>query len=174
MKSPEYVFNVTRLYRQILDRGEGFPRGSTASFFAGQSLAFPGRRPRGGCARPAGESLIEQRYPGHRGASLGTVEAVQGREILLRLEAELSIRDGVGFFLPGVDEPVIFSVARIRKAGRRRSSRALETGWALEVPAETSGGIPDRARRSAISLRGFSTCPSRRRLALRPGRSRWT
>jgi putative protease len=153
MKSPEYVFNVTRLYRQILDRGEKLPEGEYRELLRRAELGFSRKKTTGWLHEPAGESLIEQRYPGHRGASLGTVEAVQGKEILLRLEAELSIRDGVGFFLPGVDEPVIFSVARIRKAGRETKFARAGDRVGVEVPAETSGGMPE----PGAEIRHFSS-----------------
>jgi len=49
MKSPEYAFNVTRMYRQILDRGEKLPMRSTASSCGGRTSPLRGRRPPGGC-----------------------------------------------------------------------------------------------------------------------------
>jgi U32 family peptidase len=141
MKSPEYVFNVTRLYRQILDRGAGLPEEEYRELLRRADLGFARGKTTGWLHDPAGDSLIEQRWPGHRGASMGTVEAVQGREILLRLGADLSVRDGVGYFLPGVDAPVIFSVGRVRVGDRETKFARSGDRAAIEVPPE-AGGMP--------------------------------
>ncbi len=128
MKSPEYAYNVTRLYREILDRGRDLPEQEYAELVRRADLGFAREKTTGWLHGSAGSRLIDQRYPGHRGSRLGTVESARAGEIRIRLGADLSLRDGLGFFPEGDREPLIFSVSRIMKAGREKKfARAGET-----------------------------------------------
>ncbi|MGD0727388.1 MAG: peptidase U32 family protein [Spirochaetia bacterium] len=128
MKSPEYAYNVTRLYREILDRGRDLPEEEYAELVRRADLSFAREKTTGWLHSPAGSQLIDQGYPGHRGSRLGTVESVNAREMRILLGEDLSLRDGLGFFPEGARELVIFSVSRITKAGREiKFARAGET-----------------------------------------------
>jgi putative protease len=142
MKSPEYVFNVTRLYREILDKAEGLPESEYQELVRRTELTFSREKTTGWFLSPTGSRLIEPGFPGHRGSHMGTVEAVQGREVRLSLGADLSLRDGLAFFFEGAREPVIFSVSRIHKAGREtRFARAGDT-VSVEVPRDATASMP--------------------------------
>ncbi|HYW84175.1 MAG TPA: peptidase U32 family protein, partial [Spirochaetia bacterium] len=117
MKSPEYAFNVTRLYREILDRRADLGDEEYAELVRRADLSFAREKTSGWLHSSAGRHLIDQRYPGHRGTLLGTVESARAGEIRLRLNGDLSLRDGLGWFPEGAREPVIFSVSRITRAG---------------------------------------------------------
>ena len=73
--------------------------------------------------------------------------------MILQLDADLSLRDGVGYFLDGIDEPVIFSVSRIVKAGREvRFARAGEK-VGVEVPLDAGASMP----LPGVEVRHFSS-----------------
>ena len=153
MKSPEYVWNVTRLYREILDRGDQLPDEEYQELVRRADLSFAREKTTGWLHAPAGTHLIGSRYPGHRGTLLGTVDFVQGREIGLRLGADLSLHDGLGFFPASDGEPVIFSVAHIRKAGREIKFARKGDSVAVEVPREAGDQLPERG----TEIRHFSS-----------------
>ena len=142
MKSPEYAYNVTRLYREILDRRADLPEGEYAELVRRADLSFAREKTSGWLHDSAGRHLIDQRYPGHRGALMGTVESAHAGEIRLRLNADLSLRDGLGFFPEGAREPVIFSVSRITKAGHETKFARAGEVVSVDVPIETSRALP--------------------------------
>jgi putative protease len=135
MKSPEYAFNVTRLYREILDRRADVREEEYAELVRRADLSFAREKTSGWLHNPAGRHLIDQRYPGHRGSLMGIVESVSAPEIRLRLNADLSLRDGLGFFPEGSREPVIFSVSRIVKDGHETKFARAGEVVSVEVPA---------------------------------------
>ena len=144
MKSPEYVFNTTRLYREVLDRGDTLADAEYEELVRRVQTSFTRRTGTGWLHAAAGSDLIDPLPPGHTGALLGTVSSVRGREVSLRIGADLSVRDGVGFVPEGGGETVVFSVRRIRRAGREVPfARAGET-VAIEVPADAGELLPDR------------------------------
>ena len=141
MKSPEYVFNTTRLYREILDRGPELPEGEYAELARRAEVSFSRETSRAFFRSPHGSRLIDTRHPGHRGSVLGTVESVRGREIGFRLRADLSLRDGLGWF-PGENAaPVVFSVQRLARKGREASFARSGEPVTVEVPPE-AGPVP--------------------------------
>ncbi|HUJ75271.1 MAG TPA: peptidase U32 family protein, partial [bacterium] len=117
MKSPEYVFAVTRLYRAVLDRGEELPAAEYGELVRQSELAFSRVRTTGWFGSPLGTRLLETGAPGHRGTLLGTVRAVRGRRIEVCLKGDLSLHDGLGFLNDSGDEMVAFPVLNIAKAG---------------------------------------------------------
>jgi putative protease len=123
MKGPEYVFHTVKLYRAILDRGDELPAAELEELERRSALGFARERTRAYLRNPRGERLIDAEYPGHRGALLGSAEAVREGWAALRLQADLSLRDGLQYFPAGGRtaarrEPVQFSVQGIRRAGR--------------------------------------------------------
>jgi len=141
MKSPEYVYNVTRLYRAILDQGGDLGDAAYADLVRRAETSFSRQKTTAWLHAPAATRLIEARYPGHRGALLGVVDALQGREMCLRLAADLSLHDGIAYFVPLQREPVAFSVGRIRVGGRETSFARAGDMASIELPLE-SGAIP--------------------------------
>ncbi len=98
LKTPEYVANVTRTYRQAIDRAftdtnarptpqaryeleMGFSRGLHTGWFAGID----------------NQALVHARYAKKRGVYLGKVAKIAGDRILVRLEGPLKPGDGVVF-----------------------------------------------------------------------------
>jgi putative protease len=119
MKSPEYVYHTVRLYRAIIDRGPDISAGELAELERNAALGFARRRTQAYFRDPKGERLLDSEFPGHRGAALGAVEAVRGELAEVRLEADLSLRDGLLYFPPtGARDPILFSVRRMLKDGR--------------------------------------------------------
>jgi len=119
MKSPEYVFHTVRLYRAIIDRGAELPARELAELERKAALGFARKRTSGYLRDLRGEELLDPEFPGHRGARLGRVEAVRGGLAAVRLEADLSLRDGLQYFPAGGSrDPIQFSVRRMLKDGR--------------------------------------------------------
>ena len=142
MKSPEYAHNVTRLYREILDRGADMREEEYAELVRRADLSFAREKTSGWLHNWAGSHLIDQRYPGHKGSLMGIVESVHGGEIRLRLNADLSLRDGLGFFPEGAREPVIFSVSRITKDGHETKFAREGDVVSVRAPSETGRALP--------------------------------
>ncbi len=139
MKSPEYVFNVTKMYRAILDRGAALGEDEYAELERRVALSFSRQPTTGWLQSSSGSRLIDTGFPGHRGTVLGTVSALEGRDIRLRVSADVSLHDGVGYFAPGTMAPTIFSVSRMHRGGNEvRFARAGDT-VTIEVPAAVPG-----------------------------------
>jgi putative protease len=92
LKSPEYVANITRVYRRALDNlaadGDSrynlemaFSRGLYTGWFGGIN----------------NQALVHARFGKKRGVYLGAVQRVEGRRVRLRLEAPLKPGDGIVF-----------------------------------------------------------------------------
>ena len=99
LKTPEYVANITRVYRRALDAAAapadfeqvrresrydlemGFSRGLYTGWFRGNN----------------NQELAHARFGKKRGVYLGQVSRVQGERIALKLEASLKPGDGVVF-----------------------------------------------------------------------------
>ncbi len=104
LKSPEYVASITRVYRQALDKAAkeiasaanltnrvdsaakydlemSFSRGLYTGWFNGID----------------NQELVHARFGKKRGVYLGKVVRVQGERVIVRLESELKLGDGVVF-----------------------------------------------------------------------------
>jgi putative protease len=136
MKSPEYVFHVTRLYREILDKGSALSQSELEELQERAETTFSREKTTAYFNYPRGENLIATGFPGHRGIPLGTVARVRGREIELCLGSRVSLHDGVGFWQPGASEPVVFPVYGLKRGVR--SIRYADAGERifLEVAGE--------------------------------------
>ncbi len=152
MKSPEYVFNTVRMYREILDRGEDLSETEEEALARKSALGFARETTSGWLRSPSGTRLVDSRYPGHRGAVLGTIASVTADEMTVTLQGDLSLRDGVGLFPhagrgggpPPVTaaEPLQFSVQRIRAKGRDvKFAREGET-VAIQLPVQPGTPLP--------------------------------
>ena len=142
MKSPEYVFNVTRLYREVLDRGEAIPAGEYDELVRRSELGFSRSRTAGWFHSQRGTRLLEPGSPGHRGTRLGSVQSIQGRHFTLRLEGDLSLHDGLSFSPGAGQDPAAFAVLGILKSGRDvKFARRGET-VDIEVPRGVSQTLP--------------------------------
>jgi U32 family peptidase len=142
MKSPEYVFNVTRLYRGILDRGEALPDAEYQELVRRAETSFSRRKTTGWFHAVSGLDLIDPLTPGHRGARLGAVESVRGREMHVKIGADLSVRDGVGFVAEDGQEPVVFAVRRLSREGREVAFARAGDLVGIEVPPEAAAAMP--------------------------------
>jgi len=146
MKSPEYVFNVTRLYREVLDRGNDIPAGEYEELLRRSELGFSRTRTSGWFHSALGSRLLEPGEPGHRGAFLGNVETVQGRQIVLRLEGDLSLHDGLAFSPRGSQDQAAFPVLRILNSGREVRFALRGETVSIEVPRDAAQVIPLRVQ----------------------------
>jgi putative protease len=143
MKSPEYVFHTVRLYRAIIDRGEALPARELAELERKAALGFARRRTSGYLHDLRGEELLDSEFPGHRGAQLGQVEAVRGGLAAVRLEADLSLRDGLQYFpIGGSRDPVQFSVRRMLKDGREAPFARRGERVEIQLPEAGPGQQP--------------------------------
>jgi putative protease len=143
MKSPEYVFNVTRLYREVLDGGEEIPAERYAELVKRTELAFSRTRTSAWFRSPLGTRLLEKGAPGHRGAFLGSVRAVRGSSIELKVEDDLSLHDGIAFLDGDGMEITAFPVLKILHSGGAAAKFARRGEVVtIEVPREVSAVMP--------------------------------
>jgi putative protease len=142
MKSPEYVFHVTRLYREILDKGESLSDGELEELQKNVERVFSREKTKAYFESFRGEKLLTSRYPGHQGVPLGNVTDARGREIGLRLLTRLSLHDGAGHWPDGAVDPAIFPIRAITRAGK--VARFAEAGESVFIPVPLDVPMPAR------------------------------
>ncbi len=142
MKSPEYVFNVTRLYREVLDRGEEIPDEEYAELVRRSELGFSRTTTSGWFFSEHGMRLLEPGVQGHRGVFMGKVEEVQGRQMVLRLAGDLSLHDGLAFHDEVGREQAAFPVLKILRSGREVNFARTGDTVSIEVPRTASPVMP--------------------------------
>lgn len=98
LKTPEYVANITRHYRQAIDAAfAGAPLTFSREDVAEMELSFSRGFSHGwlqGCDHKA---LVEGRSSDKRGVRLGTVRGVQRERVLIELAAPVKRGDGIAF-----------------------------------------------------------------------------
>ncbi|HKQ36461.1 MAG TPA: U32 family peptidase, partial [Verrucomicrobiae bacterium] len=90
LKSPEYVANITRVYRQALD-------GVTVDSRYDLEMAFSRGLYSGWFKGINNQELVHARFGKKRGVYLGAVKRIEGERVVLKLEAPLKPGDGVVF-----------------------------------------------------------------------------
>ena len=92
MKSPEYVFHTSALYRAMLERSDYFDslKNSRICFARKATTAY--------LKNFSGVNLICGGYPGHRGVKIGVCEKKLKDRFLIKTKYSLGIRDGLLFF----------------------------------------------------------------------------
>jgi U32 family peptidase len=140
MKSPEYVYNVTRLYREILDRGSELPDAEYEALVRRAETSFSREKTTGWLHSASGSNLIEAGFPGHRGSPLGLLMKSEPGRMSVQLAADLSLHDGVGIF-PAKGAPVLFSVSGIARAGREVRFAKAGDVVSVAVPAEGAAAL---------------------------------
>ncbi|MFA6564179.1 MAG: DUF3656 domain-containing protein [Verrucomicrobiia bacterium] len=118
LKSPEYVANITRIYRAALDRLQGRtgvpPVPSSTDGQAGRlsyssdrydmEMAFSRGLHTGWFRGTDNQALVHARFGKKRGVLLGEVSRVQGECVLMKLQAPLKPGDGIVFDAGRPDE----------------------------------------------------------------------
>jgi putative protease len=102
LKTPEYVANVTRVYRAALDRlgspaGSGAPEMATPQDRYDLEMAFSRGLFSGWFRGINNQQLVHARFGKKRGVYLGEISRVQGDKVFVRLQAPLKPGDGVVF-----------------------------------------------------------------------------
>ena len=92
MKSPEYVFHTSALYRAMLDRSDYFDalKNSRICFARAETLGY--------LKNFSGENLVSSKYPGHRGVKIGVCEKKLKDRFFIKTKYSLGIHDGLLFF----------------------------------------------------------------------------
>ena len=94
LKSPEYVANITRVYRQALDEA-GASRSPASQY--DMEMAFSRGLYTGWFRGVNNQELVHARFGKKRGVYLGEVAAIEGRRVRLALQGPLKPGDGVVF-----------------------------------------------------------------------------
>ncbi len=98
LKSPEYVANVTRVYRQALDAlGAGEPQRISGQERYELEMSFSRGLYSGWFRGINNQELVHARFGKKRGVYLGQVLGIQHNQVVIRLEAPLKAGDGVVF-----------------------------------------------------------------------------
>jgi putative protease len=98
LKAPEYVANVTRVYRQALDRvmeKQGFKERSKERYDL--EMAFSRGLYTGWFAGINNQELVHARFGKKRGVYLGEVTRIRNEQVTVKLAAPLKPGDGVVF-----------------------------------------------------------------------------
>ncbi len=112
MKSPEYTGTTVELYRKLIDgtidpgRWEKYSEKSRTLFSRTQNDYWLTGKPR--------SLVVDSSYPSHRGIEAGTVLRTGKDYFIIKTTAELSVRDGLLFFLKTMPPaPVNFGIKRM-------------------------------------------------------------
>jgi U32 family peptidase len=100
LKSPEYVANITQVYRRALDRlaaGPDAPPGADGGSRYNLEMAFSRGLHTGWFGGVNNQALVHARFGKKRGVYLGAVRRVERQRVHLRLEAPLKPGDGIVF-----------------------------------------------------------------------------
>ncbi len=97
LKSPEYVANITRVYRQTLDRLANNGKNETAARKYEVEMAFSRGLYTGWFGGINNQQLVHARFGKKRGVYLGQVKRIERDKVLLTLEAPLKPGDGIVF-----------------------------------------------------------------------------
>src|SRR5580698_8067840 len=94
LKSPEYVANITQVYRQALDKSFAPPEAETRYKL---EMAFSRGLHTGWFGGVNNQRLVHARFGKKRGVFLGEVQNVRAESVFLRLQAPLKLGDGIVF-----------------------------------------------------------------------------
>jgi putative protease len=94
LKSPEYVANITRVYRRALD--QNFPPPDARTRY-NMEMAFSRGLYTGWLGGINNQRLVHGRFGKKRGVFLGEVRAVRAASVFIRLQAPLRPGDGIVF-----------------------------------------------------------------------------
>ena len=120
LKTPEYVANITRVYRKALDElGTRNPEPGSSSRYA-MEMAFSRGLYTGWFEGNDNQKLVHARFGKKRGVYLGEISRVQHDGVIVQLEAPLKPGDGVVFDAGHPDQP--------EEGGRVYEVRNLEPG----------------------------------------------
>ncbi len=99
LKTPEYVANVTRVYRQALDRVMGDTKqfSATSQEYYNLEMAFSRGLYTGWFNGSNNQELVHARFGKKRGVYLGKVTSIRNEQITVQLQAPLKPGDGVVF-----------------------------------------------------------------------------
>ena len=147
LKSPEYVANITRIYREALRNcqvsganaagsgGASSPRHSTHEtrpFSYDMEMAFSRGLYTGWFGGVNNQRLVHARFGKKRGVYLGEVVRVEGERVFVNLEGPLKPGDGVVFDAGHPEEKEeggrVYEVRRAKCEGRKSSSVELSFG----------------------------------------------
>ena len=92
MKSPEYVFHTSALYRAMLERSDYFDA------LKNSRICFARKATTGYFKNFSGNNLICGGYPGHRGVKTGICEKKLKDRFFIKTKYSLGIHDGLLFF----------------------------------------------------------------------------
>jgi putative protease len=123
LKSPEYVANITKIYRQALDNSFSMPNRRDAETQSPANTSSASAPPRlgdepkyememafsrglytGWFGGTNNQELVHARFGKKRGVFLGEIARVQAEKVFLKLEAPLKLGDGVVFDAGRPDE----------------------------------------------------------------------
>jgi putative protease len=174
MKSPEYAAATVRLYRAVIDDGDALDDARYDRLVRDAQRTFAREPTTGWLASSSGSRLVDDRFPGHRGARLGDVTAVRRERqgpawVRLTLEGDLSLRDGLAFMSRDGTEQSAFSVQAIRKEGR--DARFARTGETVEVRLPEGLDVPEEGREVRQLSSRFLDLPEPKEASVRAYRS---
>jgi U32 family peptidase len=131
LKSPEYVANITRIYRQALDRA-GADAGVSSQDRYGMEMAFSRGLYTGWFHGTNNQALVHARFGKKRGVLLGEVARIAGEGVLLKLQGPLKPGDGVVFDAghPEAEEQGgrVYEVRNAERGGRKGQLTELRFG----------------------------------------------
>ena len=131
LKSPEYVANITRIYRDALDRIGGEARVTSDDRYK-MEMAFSRGLYTGWFRGTNNQALVHGRFGKKRGVFLGEVARVEGERVWVGLQGPLKPGDGVVFDAGHPEEEEeggrIYEVRRPKSEGRSNQLAELHFG----------------------------------------------
>jgi putative protease len=97
LKTPEYVANITRIYREALDKAGQKIAVQAGAYRYDMEMSFSRGLYTGWLGGINNQELVHGRFGKKRGVYLGAISRIQGEKVLIKLEGPLKLGDGVVF-----------------------------------------------------------------------------
>jgi U32 family peptidase len=98
LKTPEYVFNIVKFYREIIDNRENLNEDTYKKLLLNTQYVFNRKRTLGYIFKDKDESIIEKKYPRHMGSLIGVVKKVFKDSFVIKVESKIATHDVLMFF----------------------------------------------------------------------------
>jgi len=141
MRSLQYVTNVVKAYRHVIDNGSSPDALSVAREYLRQAM---GRKTSTGFfSLPQQTELISSRYSGNIGHFMGRIRKITGKNALLSLQEDIKKGDRLRIHLEESGERHSFTAHNIKVDGQSVAEASRQTEVVIEVPetAKPDDGI---------------------------------
>nr|MBF0221013.1 U32 family peptidase [Desulfobulbaceae bacterium] len=140
MRSLQYIKNVVKAYRLVIDHDSSADSLETAQGYLARAM---GRKTSAGFfSLPQQEDIISSHHSGNIGLFMGSISQISGNKAVLDLQADIEVGDRLRIHSEDSGERNSFTVRNIWLAQKPVSSATKQTQVSIEVPASAKSSDP--------------------------------